>query len=53
MRGGDSNECSRILEMGNALITAGEKELNRISELGIPRLVLGRNFGAFDERESS
>jgi hypothetical protein len=44
----DGYELSRLREMVNDLIHAGEKELKRISELGVPRLVLGRDFGAFD-----
>jgi hypothetical protein len=44
----DSDELARIREMVATLLNAGEKELKRISELGVPRLVLGRNFGAFD-----
>jgi hypothetical protein len=44
----DGYELSRIREMVNDLIHAGEKELKRISELGVPRLVLGRDFGTFD-----
>jgi hypothetical protein len=44
----DSYERPDIQEMMNALMIAGEKELNRISELGIPSLILVRNFGVFD-----
>ena len=44
----DGYELSQIREMANALIEVAEKELNRISAMGIPRLVLGRKFDMFD-----
>ena len=44
----DGYELSRLREMVNDLIHAGEKELKCISELGVPRLVLGRDFGTLD-----
>jgi hypothetical protein len=43
----DNYEPYQIREMVDALIIAGEQELNRLSELKVPRLILGRDFGTF------
>jgi hypothetical protein len=43
----DNYEPYQIQEMMDALIITGEQELKRLSELNVPRLILGRDFGTF------